>query len=274
LSTILKALKRIDHASAPPENLQSLPLQINTKETLRARVYKIWMHRKLYMSLILLVAVVAAGWLLYSQKDLFISKLTSAKIASDRTSEKIPIYQAKIHPNPKPSEKPENQRATTSGRRNIRIGTDTDQDTAGINMSSRPLPQMPTQKKIPILSAADKARASRPTPTARPETSQTQTPGSQATVQRNPLPSPAASPQKAQARPPQAARSYQRLDDDKLKLQAIAWSNVAAQRIAVINGHVVREGESVEGFSVNQIRQEAVIVNDGTESWQLEFSLK
>ena len=72
----------------------------------------------------------------------------------------------------------------------------------------------------------------------------------------------------------QVTTSYQRLDDSKLKLQAIAWSPDAAQRIAVINGHIVREGESVEGFLVNQIRQENVVVNDGSESWQLEFGLK
>jgi hypothetical protein len=36
----------------------------------------------------------------------------------------------------------------------------------------------------------------------------------------------------------------------------------------------VREGESVDGFLVNQIRQEDVVVNDGSASWQLEFSLK
>jgi hypothetical protein len=36
----------------------------------------------------------------------------------------------------------------------------------------------------------------------------------------------------------------------------------------------VREGESVEGFSVTQIRQDDIIVNDGTESWRLEFGLK
>jgi hypothetical protein len=72
----------------------------------------------------------------------------------------------------------------------------------------------------------------------------------------------------------QVARSYQRLDDSKLKLQAIAWSKDAAQRIAVINGHIVREGESVDGFLVNQIRQEDVVVNDGSASWQLEFGLK
>jgi hypothetical protein len=36
----------------------------------------------------------------------------------------------------------------------------------------------------------------------------------------------------------------------------------------------VREGESVDGFLVNQIRQEDVVVNDGSTSWQLEFGLK
>ena len=71
-----------------------------------------------------------------------------------------------------------------------------------------------------------------------------------------------------------APRSYRRLDDPKIKLQAIAWSKDAAQRLAVINGHIVREGESVEGFLINQIRQEDVVVNDGSTTWQLEFSLK
>lgn len=79
---------------------------------------------------------------------------------------------------------------------------------------------------------------------------------------------------KSKSRAVQTSVSYQRLDNSKLKLQAIAWSNDAAQRIAVINDRVVREGESVEGFSINQIRQEDVIVNDGTQSWQLEFGLR
>jgi hypothetical protein len=72
----------------------------------------------------------------------------------------------------------------------------------------------------------------------------------------------------------QVSRSYRRLDESKLKLQAIAWSKNAAQRIAVINDHIVREGESVEGFFVTQIRQDDIIVNDGTESWRVEFRLK
>ncbi len=272
MSTILKALKRIDHTTPPPEDLQSRSPRIDPKERLKARVSKIRFYRKLYLSLILLVAAIAAGWFVYNQKYLFISKLLSG-----RNSEKVPIYQAKINPNPSQAENPVKKRTTPSGRQNIRIGTNAEQDPAGANISSRPFPQMPAQQKNqkkPIFISPDKSRPSEQTPTAKPKIPQSQASGSQKAVQRNPLQSSAASAGKTQALPPQVPRSYQRLDDDKLKLQAIAWSHEAAQRIAVINGHVVREGETVEGFSINQIRQEDVIVNDGTASWQLEFSLK
>ena len=272
MSTILKALKRIDQSTPSPEDLQSRSLRIDPKERLKARVYKIRLYRKLYLSLILLVAVIAAGWFVYSQKYLFISKLTSGRI-----SEKVPLYQAKIYPNPNQAKDSAKKATTPSGRQNIRIGTNAEQDPAGVDMSSRPLPQMPAQKKNqkkPIFISPDKNKPLEQTSTAKPKISQSQMSGSQKAVQGNPLQSTAASTAKTQAMPPQVPRSYRRLDDDRLKLQAIAWSHEAAQRIAVINGHVVREGESVEGFSVNQIRREDVIVNDGTESWQLEFRLK
>jgi hypothetical protein len=274
LSTILKALKRIDHTTPPPEDQQSRPLRIDPKETLKARVYKIRFYRKLYLSLILLVAVIAAGWFVYDQKSLFISELPSG-----RNSKKVPIYQAKIDPNPSQAEDSAQKRTPSPGRQNIRIGTSDEQDPAGAKISSKPFPQMPAQQKSqkkPIFIAPDKNKPLAQPSTAKPKISQSQTPGSQKTVQRNAVQSTAASTGKTQSVPrqPQVPRTYQRLDDDKLKLQAIAWSHETEQRIAVINGHVVREGETVEGFSINQIRQEDVIVNDGTESWQLEFSLK
>lgn len=267
MSTILKALKRIDHTAPPPEDLQSPSPRIDPKKALRARVHKVHLYRKLYLSLLLLVAVIAAGWFAYSQKDLFLSKLPFGG-----ASEKAPIYQAKIHPN---AEQPPKQRTmTSSDRPNIRTGTSAEKDPAGVDILSSPLPRKPAQQKIPILTSSNKNRTSGQKPTAKPEISQTQISDTQKAAQRNSLESTVASTEKKQALPTQVPRSYRRLDDDKLKLQAIAWSNEAAQRIAVINGHVVREGESVEGFAVDQIRQEDVIVNDGTESWQLEFSLK
>jgi hypothetical protein len=73
---------------------------------------------------------------------------------------------------------------------------------------------------------------------------------------------------------PRKEVSYSRLEDASFKLQAIAWSTEAAKRLAVINGRIIREGESVGGYTVTQIRQEDVIVNDGSKSWLLEFGLK
>lgn len=70
------------------------------------------------------------------------------------------------------------------------------------------------------------------------------------------------------------AKTYAKLNDSKIKLQALAWSSDAAKRMAVINGRIVREGESMDGYQINQIRQEDVVVSDDGQSWSLEFGLK
>lgn len=76
------------------------------------------------------------------------------------------------------------------------------------------------------------------------------------------------------AAPRSAAESLSRLDNSKLKVMAIAWYADPAKRIAVINGSLVKEGESVEGYKVTQIRKDDVIVSDGSRSWRVEFGLK
>lgn len=71
-----------------------------------------------------------------------------------------------------------------------------------------------------------------------------------------------------------AADNLDRLEESKLKVMAIAWADDPARRLAVVNGHIVREGESVEGYSVTQIRKDDIIVNDGSRSWRVELNLK
>jgi len=44
--------------------------------------------------------------------------------------------------------------------------------------------------------------------------------------------------------------------------------------MAVINGRIVHEGESVDGYQVVKIREEDVILNQGGKSWRLEFGLQ
>lgn len=75
----------------------------------------------------------------------------------------------------------------------------------------------------------------------------------------------------AKAQKSSTVKTYAKLNDSKIKLQALAWFNDAARRIAVINGRIVREGESMDGYQISQIRQEDVVVSDGRQSWSLEF---
>jgi hypothetical protein len=61
------------------------------------------------------------------------------------------------------------------------------------------------------------------------------------------------------------------LRDRRLRLEGIAWSQVAAQRMAIISGRVVKEGQSVFGLEVTGIRQDGVMLTDGVKSWRLDF---
>jgi hypothetical protein len=55
---------------------------------------------------------------------------------------------------------------------------------------------------------------------------------------------------------------------------AIAWFEDPTRRLAVVNGHIVKEGESVEGYSVTRIRKDDIIVSDGSRSYRVELNLK
>jgi hypothetical protein len=78
--------------------------------------------------------------------------------------------------------------------------------------------------------------------------------------------------------PPAPARSVEdslnRLDDSKLRVMAIAWAEDPGRRLAVVNGHIVREGESVDGYTVTRIRRDDLVVSDGTRSWRVELNLR
>lgn len=62
--------------------------------------------------------------------------------------------------------------------------------------------------------------------------------------------------------------------ESQLKLQAIAWARDPKSRLAVINGRVIREGESVDRVTVLHIGKDEVIFKKGMESWRQLFRLK
>ncbi|MEJ5357975.1 MAG: hypothetical protein WHT06_04815 [Desulfobacterales bacterium] len=119
--------------------------------------------------------------------------------------------------------------------------------------------------------AADPRRPGPPAVQAPPPSARLRAP-----AEAPPAPRPPATPP---ARP-EAARAPQgeglpRLEDGRLKLMAIAWFDDPGRRLAVVNGHIVREGESVEGFRVRAIRRDdIVVVTEDGRSLRLELNLK
>ena len=65
--------------------------------------------------------------------------------------------------------------------------------------------------------------------------------------------------------------SAKRTDRSRFRLQAIVWSNIAKSRFAVINGHIVRQGESIKGMSVTQISRDYVALQSDEEEWKLRL---
>lgn len=59
-----------------------------------------------------------------------------------------------------------------------------------------------------------------------------------------------------------------------LKLQAISWASAPGDRLAVINGNIMREGTTLEGYSIVQIDRDEVMVRKGSEQWKLVFNLR
>jgi len=76
-------------------------------------------------------------------------------------------------------------------------------------------------------------------------------------------------PQEGPTEPPEPILT--RLRDDAVKLQAVAWSSDPERRMAVINEQIVREGNTIEGYTIATIREESVVVRKGAESWELRY---
>ena len=64
------------------------------------------------------------------------------------------------------------------------------------------------------------------------------------------------------------------VEESRLELQAIAWSNDPKSRIAVINNKIVREGESVSGVFVTHIGKDDVFFKKGKEEWRQQLRFK
>ena len=244
-------------------------------------------RRKILILLIVLLGMAVVTVMLYSQRKPIIAKLVSmvssesptsspatdsnrtrvyrSKVpnASTKTSQKPPVAarRTKIQPSKVASDSGDKKFQTSnlsSVRRSSR-GTYPSQTATG---TRKPNPSRLSKIKKPLKQAL-------PPPGSTPA----RPPAKKITASKDTRPTAPA----ARANQPAKTRlreTYDRIADSKLKLQALAWSDDAARRMAVINGRIVHEGESVDGYQVLEIREEDVIVNAAGKSWRLEFGLQ
>ncbi|MEJ2038945.1 MAG: hypothetical protein P8X55_08430 [Desulfosarcinaceae bacterium] len=59
--------------------------------------------------------------------------------------------------------------------------------------------------------------------------------------------------------------------DGRLKVQAIAWSPVAEECMAVVNDRIVHQGDAVDGFSVLAVEADQLVVRSGGWLWAVAF---
>lgn len=282
MSSILKALKRVEEESTPLQSYQSPSGPIDSKQALSANTKKRWHLRRLTHLLLILILVCGGVTLVFSQREILIAGLsfmfppdtpTDNAQAKNRTD----IYRAKIpaaapvqnQTQPKTvSRLPEQTQTSASTVRDKKFqsrSTSGKQRSAGRTV-------VPHQKQP--------GTRSRVTPKAKvvPPPRQTPTPSVSASLNKTKPRNRPQAVRPAAERPqpvrPKPRRTYDRINDDNLRLQALAWADDAARRMAVINGRIVHEGESVDGYQILKIREEDVIIQQSGKSWRLEFGLQ
>lgn len=76
------------------------------------------------------------------------------------------------------------------------------------------------------------------------------------------------SPQKKEPLP------IDRLEGVNIKIQAISWSDIPTQSLAVINNQVLREGDGIEGYHISHINLDDIVLRRGDKAYRLEFRSK
>jgi len=62
-----------------------------------------------------------------------------------------------------------------------------------------------------------------------------------------------------------------RLEGVGFKIQAISWSEIPEQSLAVINSQVLRVGDGIEGYQIQRINPDDIILQRGGKAFRLDF---
>jgi type IV secretory pathway VirB10-like protein len=270
LSSILKALKKIDASSLPDDTSPPWPHPGDAGDAITRSIKKRWLIRRMTTYILVAACVISLAVLLYFRQVDSGSRERTAEAQSGAKTRQGQVYRAKIA-----KTAPPDGPAASKPSPSPPPGTSTPPVTPTL-----PNPSAPSLQRAPAAPAVgtsrDTARISR-TRKALPKKSKKAAtkiaPTTGETSARKPPPGADAGKSSV---PPPAERSTpsSRRQDTGLVLQAIAWAPEPSRRIAVVNGSIVKEGDSVEGYTLMRIRKDDIVLNDGGKTWQLEFGLQ
>ena len=258
----------------------TMPKTSDTKQPNDSNARRRWFVPGLITIFLVLVVIVFAAILLFSRRQPLSTKKFPAGVTENQKeiaallSEKSIIFRAKIPPgSANLTESP--SKKTQLAKNQIKSSVPAD------NVKAMPAKARSKMPAVTVDQQNSKPASTAPGPQSEPAATPAQP------LQKSPTSKDTAAPKQSVAvrsipsgkpattvKKPDQTRTYDRIEDAALKLQALAWFNDASKRMAVINSRIVREGGSVDGYQVTQIRRQDVVVSDGKKSWRLEFGLK
>lgn len=230
MSSILKALKKLEDEFTRSGEKISLPKKLGTKRNIRRWEITSGRFTPLLWIFLGVIVIAVVGWIfIYLQQpaDREATITAAPPEPVPVASKKVATPDSAIKPH-RPVNVPPRQVATSQ--------------------PVRPAEKTTIKRKAsrPLVKTSKKYSSRKPVPLSQ----------RQSAVNANAIPNPNAGIPVLESGP---------------KLQAISWSKEPKDRIAVVNGNIVREGNTIDGYSITRIDKDEVVVRKGLDEWKLVF---
>ena len=255
MSSILKALKKLENGFSEQREIRPRLQKRLTKKAIHQRVIGAWLYNKRFFIIFGVVIIAVGGWLVLNRKpreegQTLVAKTTTRPLESVGIPEKkasIPNMIQQKRPIGKEIEKSEPNTKAAKMK------------TISPHKLERKAPALFAKKELnlpkPLSHTEKKASV--------PDINQKET-STREDIEK--------SEQNTKAERFESIPVKQ-ANETRLEIQAIAWSSDPESRIAVVNSRIVREGGSVEGVFVTNIGKDEIIFRKGGEEWRQIFRL-
>jgi hypothetical protein len=287
VSSILKALKKLEKEVPQQDEAVSWPQKIDTKKAISKHTKGATIFKKSMFVFFAAVLLAAGVWLFFSQKPLWMKKFFAGVAFFNQNDEEGKTASVQVRKKVAKDSVPVSRRGIIekkmprSSTSKISRPDSAEKDTGPAKKSAEPLP---VKKEVDRKMSVQVRKATENT--LKPVSGEETGIGERVTIPETKTSSPGLDQRKTPALrkaekpgPGEMAEDKKFLtakimDDSKVELQAIAWSIDPKERIAVISGRVVREGATIEGFTITRIGKDEVFVMEGNEIRKLVFTIK